>query len=45
MLDADGYPAAFIKYGNLKLEFRNAVRRVDKIQATVSAIVVDSKDN
>jgi methionyl-tRNA formyltransferase len=24
MLDADGYPHAFIEYDNLKIEFRNA---------------------
>jgi methionyl-tRNA formyltransferase len=35
MLDADGYPSAFINIGNLRLEFRRASRTADNIIADV----------
>jgi len=35
MLDAEGYPNAFIEYGNLKMEFTEAVEESDCIKATV----------
>lgn len=35
MLDAEGYPNAFIQYGDYKLEFRNAKHENGAIEATV----------
>ena len=36
MLDAKSYPLAFINYGNLKIEFKNAKIIGKRINATVS---------
>ena len=36
MLDAKSYPLAFINYGNLKIEFKNAKISGKRINATVS---------
>ncbi len=36
MLDAEGYPRSFATLGGLRLEFRNAVRRTDSIEAIVT---------
>ena len=35
MLDAEGYPSAFIKIGNFKLEFNRASKKVSSILANV----------
>jgi methionyl-tRNA formyltransferase len=35
MLDADGYPAAFLEIGDLRLEFAGARLRPDAVEATV----------
>tara|TARA_Y100000310_G_C20653222_1_gene800633 strand:+ start:400 stop:1092 length:693 start_codon:yes stop_codon:yes gene_type:complete len=35
MLDADGYPPAFIDWGNLRLEFSQATRYTDRVEARV----------
>jgi methionyl-tRNA formyltransferase len=35
MLDADGYPPAFIEVGGLRLEFSRAVLKADRIVADV----------
>ena len=42
MLDAKTYPVAFIKYGNLKVEFKNAKKIKNKIISNVS-IQLNSK--
>ena len=36
MLDADGYPRAFIEHGNFKIEFSRASLKVDSIVADVT---------
>ena len=36
MLDADGYPHAFLNIGLLKLQFTRAMRKTDKVLADVS---------
>jgi methionyl-tRNA formyltransferase len=41
MLDADGYPSAFINIGNLRLEFRRATRTSDNIIADVTITLND----
>lgn len=41
MLDAEGYPAAFLEVGNLRLEFSRAVLRGDVVRADVSIKVRD----
>lgn len=33
MLDAEGYPAAFLEYGNFRIEFKRAALRVGRIDA------------
>jgi len=38
MLDADGYPPAFLEYGPLRLEFKRASRKVDGIIADVRIV-------
>ena len=35
MLDAEGYPPAFVRIGNYKLEFSRASRKVDEVVANV----------
>jgi methionyl-tRNA formyltransferase len=35
MLDANEYPLGYIEYGNLKIEFKNAVLRLNGIEANV----------
>ena len=35
MLDADGYPPAFIRVGNYKIEFSRATKKVDALYASV----------
>ena len=35
MLDADGYPMAFVQVGDFKLEFSRASRKVDAVVANV----------
>ena len=35
MLDARGYPNSFIRYGDYTIEFSNAVRKVDSVDALV----------
>jgi len=45
MLDADGYPHAFLKHAGFKYEFRNAVSDDDYIEASVSITrIQDSED-
>lgn len=43
MLDAEGYPRAFIKYGNLKIEFSRPSKRDDKIIADVEIEEADDE--
>lgn len=38
MLDADGYPHAFLEVGNMRLEFRNANLHDERVQADVSIV-------
>ena len=45
MLDAEGYPHAFIDIGNFRLEFTRANRRSDRIVADVSITLVDQKNS
>lgn len=35
MLDADGYPPAFIEFENLRFEFKNGLKKQDHVEATV----------
>ena len=35
MLDAEGYPPAFIRVGNYKIEFSRATKKVDAVHASV----------
>jgi len=35
MLDAEGYPSAFIKIGPFKIEFTRASRKTDQVLADV----------
>jgi methionyl-tRNA formyltransferase len=35
MLDADGYPRAFVDHGSLRFELSDAVRHADRVEATV----------
>ena len=42
MLDAEGYPSAFMKYGNILLKFKNAKYNNNKINAIVE-ISIDEK--
>lgn len=35
MMDAEGYPHAFLKMGSFRLEFRGAIRRTDGVHASV----------
>lgn len=44
MLDAEGYPHAFIKHGNLKLELTNAKIKDDKTLASVKIILKDDNN-
>jgi hypothetical protein len=39
MLDADGYPRAFLRHGPLRLELRGATRYADRVEATVTITV------
>lgn len=41
MLDADGYPHAFLEVGNMRLEFRNANLHDERVQADVSIVFSD----
>jgi methionyl-tRNA formyltransferase len=41
MLDADGYPNAFINVGNVRLEFTRASRKADSISADVRITLQD----
>lgn len=43
MLDADGYPNAFVKVGNLRFEFSRASIKADKLLADVRITLVDEK--
>jgi methionyl-tRNA formyltransferase len=36
MLDADGYPPAFLEYGGFRLEFRRSSRYHDRVVAEVT---------
>lgn len=44
MLDADGYPAAFLDVGNIRMEFKKANRYHKKITAEVTITEKDSKE-
>lgn len=44
MLDADGYPNAFLELDKIRLEFRNAKLCDDKVQAEVSIFFSDQGD-
>jgi methionyl-tRNA formyltransferase len=41
MLDADGYPSAFINVGNFRLEFTRASRKSDSLLADVKIVLND----
>jgi methionyl-tRNA formyltransferase len=43
MLDADSYPKAFIKVGNLRLEFTRASRKADNLIADVKITLQDQE--
>jgi methionyl-tRNA formyltransferase len=43
MLDADGYPPAFVRVGHLRLEFTRASRRRDHVMADVRITIDDSE--
>jgi methionyl-tRNA formyltransferase len=43
MLDADGYPPAFVRIGNYKLEFSRASRKVSAVNASVR--IIKEKEN
>jgi methionyl-tRNA formyltransferase len=43
MLDAEGYPHAYIDYGNYRIQFRRAARYHDSIEATVK-ITLNKED-
>lgn len=45
MLDADGYPPAFIRIGKLRIEFTRAIRLADSVQAEVRINVVEEGGN
>ena len=45
MLDAEGYPHAFIEYGNLKIELTSAKMKDDKTLASVNIILKDNDNN
>ncbi|MGD9834735.1 MAG: hypothetical protein AB7U92_18445 [Piscinibacter sp.] len=45
MLDADGYPRAFIEIGRLRLEFGRASRRPDVVLADVSISLIPERDD
>lgn len=45
MLDAEGYPHAFINHGNLKLELTNAKIKDNKTLASVKIILKDDDSN
>ncbi len=44
MLDADGYPRAFLEYGGFRFLLRNPVLRVGKIEAIVEIVEEESGD-
>jgi len=44
MLDADGYPVAFLRHGNLMFEFRNSSLQGNRIVAKVEITIPDSND-
>ena len=41
MVDAEGYPSAFLEYGDFRLEFRNARLRGDRVEACATFSVTD----
>jgi len=43
MLDADGYPNAFLEHNNMRLEFKNARLNNGKIKAEVEIKVIDNE--
>jgi methionyl-tRNA formyltransferase len=43
MLDAEGYPPAFVRVGNYKLEFSKASRKVNAVNASVR--IIKEKEN
>ena len=43
MMDAEGYPPSFIRIGNYKLEFSNALRKKDSVNAFVR--IIEEKEN
>lgn len=44
MLDAEGYPLAFIKRGNLKFEFKNATLNKDIVEAKATISKISKND-
>ena len=44
MLDAEGYPHAYLEIGSLRLEFTRAARKTDHLLADVRITVLDPKD-
>lgn len=44
MLDADGYPRAFVRHDGLRLELRGAVRYADRVEARVVITLDDRSD-
>lgn len=45
MLDAEGYPLAFIEYGNIKLEFSNANQENNNLVANVRITIQEPEQN
>jgi methionyl-tRNA formyltransferase len=43
MLDAEGYPPAFIRFGDYKLEFSKATHKMDSIKAEVRLTQLTNK--
>ncbi len=44
MLDAEGYPRAFLEYGGFRISVKNPVLRLGKIEAIVEIYAEDSDD-
>lgn len=44
MLDAEGYPSAFIEHGNFRLEFSRPALKTDRITATVNIKLREDKE-
>ena len=43
MLDAEGYPTAFLVYGDFRIEFCNARLGIDNIDTCATFVMTDKK--